>query len=74
MDTLEKFEKVHEKSTVREQFAKNMEIHVLSGSERCERVIEHRREKNVILNEKTAGAIRIIKNEQLFSANVTQPR
>ena len=60
MDTLEKCEKVHEKSTVREQFAKNMEIHVLSGSERCERVIEHRREKNVILNEKIAGAIRII--------------
>ena len=46
---LRKFEKVHEKSTVREHFAKNMEIHVLSGSERCEMVIEHRREKNVIL-------------------------
>jgi len=54
MDTLEKFEKVHEKSTVRQQFAKNMEIHVLSGSERCERVIEHRREK-MILNEKRRG-------------------
>ena len=44
-----------------------MESHVLSGSEPCERVIEHRREKNVILNEKIAGAIRIIKNERLFS-------
>ena len=54
-DTLEKFEKVHEKSTAWQQFAKNMEIHVLSASERCEGVIEHRREKRDFERQNSRG-------------------